>query len=64
METYEKMRTVYDQDGDKTVINVMNLLPLTSSHKQYSGANGVFVFQPHAWASKQPKFLKRYKKRG
>ena len=38
METYEMhgmMCTVYDHNGDKTVINVMNLLSLTSSYKQY-----------------------------
>lgn len=44
MERRRMMRVVYDHDGDKAVINVMNLLPMTSFHEQRRGVNGTFAF--------------------
>lgn len=35
---------VYDHDGDKAVINVMNLLPTTSFYEHRQGVNGMFAF--------------------
>lgn len=39
------MRVVYDHDGDKAVINVMNLPPPPPSfHEQRRGVSGMFAF--------------------
>lgn len=38
------MRVVYDHDGDKAVINVMNLPPVPSFHEQRRGVSGTLAF--------------------